>query len=184
MCKQLKQVGSACNIWTVSHNNQNHSVVVISTIQFSGRQNTKWEDVELYLKRFVGKEYSIAETSDTIYIGSDFPNELKGSDDTKRLVGANAKAKANATQVIPALIATASNKRWQKNYKSKHKIDAKHGWYRFTSRFALPVYLKNGEIDRYNIFRIELLIRHASDNNLYLYDMVNVKKETSTPLGQ
>ena len=28
-------------------------------------------------------------------------------------------------------------------------------------------------------FRIEMLIRHAADGNLYLYDMVNIK-ETST----
>ena len=37
---------------------------------------------------------------------------------------------------------------------------------------------------RYNIYRIEMLIRHASDGNLYLYDMVNIKKETGTPLEQ
>ena len=29
-----------------------------------------------------------------------------------------------------------------------------------------------------------MLIRHAADGNLYLYDMVNIKKETSTPLEQ
>mgnify|MGYP000849270270 FL=1 len=27
-----------------------------------------------------------------------------------------------------------------------------------------------------------MLIRNAADGNLYLYDMVNIKKETSTPL--
>ena len=29
-----------------------------------------------------------------------------------------------------------------------------------------------------------MLIRNAADGNLYLYDMVNKKKETSTPLEQ
>jgi hypothetical protein len=29
-----------------------------------------------------------------------------------------------------------------------------------------------------------MLIRNAADGNLYLYDMVNIKKETSTPLEQ
>ena len=29
-----------------------------------------------------------------------------------------------------------------------------------------------------------MLIRHATDGNLYLYDMVNIKEETSTPLEQ
>ena len=28
----------------------------------------------------------------------------------------------------------------------------------------------------------EMLVRHASDGKLYLYDMVNIKKETGTPL--
>ena len=96
--------------------------------------------------------------------------------------GTNAKAKANATQGIPMLIQCATNRRWQENYKSKHNVDAKFGWYRFTTRFALPVYNSNsGELERWNIFRIEMLIRHAADGNLYLYDMVNIKKETSTP---
>ena len=99
--------------------------------------------------------------------------------------GTNAKAKANATQGIPMLIQCATNRRWQENYKSKHNVDAKFGWYRFTTRFALPVYNSNsGELERWNIFRIEMLIRHAADGNLYLYDMVNIKKETSTPLEQ
>lgn len=97
--------------------------------------------------------------------------------------GTNAKAKANATQGIPMLIQCATNRRWQENYKSKHNVDAKFGWYRFTTRFALPVYNSNsGELERWNVFRIEMLIRHAADGNLYLYDMVNIKKETSTPL--
>lgn len=53
--------------------------------------------------------------------------ELKGSEDTKRLCGANAKTKANATQKIPTLLKCATNKRWQENFKGKHKVDAKYG---------------------------------------------------------
>lgn len=30
----------------------------------------------------------------------------------------------------------------------------------------------------------ELIIRHAADHKLYLYDIINIKKETSTPLEQ
>ena len=80
------------------------------------------------------------------------------------------------------MLSFANNKRWQENLKSKHNTDAKYGWYRFTTRFALPVYRINGEIERFNTFRIEMLVRHASDNRLYLYDIVNVKKEKSNPL--
>ena len=42
----------------------------------------------------------------------------------------------------------------------------------------------DGEVERYNVFRVEMLIRHAEDGKRYLYDLVNIKKETSTPLEQ
>ena len=160
-------------------------IVVISDIRFKGKRNINWEEVEQYLKEYIGDCYEVVETSDQVYIGSDFPGELKGSGDTKRLYGANAKAKANATQGIPMLLQCATNRRWQENFKGKHNVDAKFGCYRFTTRFALPVYNNDtGDLERFNIFRIEMLIRHAADGNLYLYDMVNIKKETSTPLEQ
>lgn len=170
------------NTCSITYDIKHNPIVIISDIRFMGKRNINWGEVEEYIKEYVGKDYEIIETSDKIYIGSDFPSEFKGSEDTKRLYGSNAKAKANATQELPTLIRTANNKRWQENYKSKHKTDAKFGWYRFTSRFAIPVYLENQELERFNIFRIEMLVRHASDGNLYLYDMVNIKKETSTPL--
>lgn len=162
---------------------EGNEIIIINDIRFKGKRRIDWENVEQYLKEYIGNCYEVVETSDHIFIGSDFPSELKGSDDTRRLYETNAKAKANATQGIPMLIQCATNRRWQENYKSKHNVDAKFGWYRFTTRFALPVYNSNsGELERWNIFRIEMLIRHAADGNLYLYDMVNIKKETSTPL--
>lgn len=157
------------------------TIVLINDIRFKGKQHIDWNEVEGYIKEYVGSCYKIMETSDKVYIGTDFPSEFKGSADTKRLKGANAKAKANATQKIPLLLEYASNKRWNENLKEKHSTDARYGWYRYTSRFALPIYSNGGELDRYNIFRIEMLIRHASDDKLYLYDMVNVKKETEYP---
>ena len=118
-------------------------------IRFKGKRNINWEEVEQYLKEYIGDCYEVVETSDQVYIGSDFPGELKGSGDTKRLYGANAKAKANATQGIPMLLQCATNKRWQENFKGKHNVDAKFGWYRFTTRFALPVYNNDtGDLER------------------------------------
>lgn len=63
--------------------------------------------------------------------------------------------------------------------KEKHRRNAKYGWYRYDSRFALQVYDGSGEIERHNIFRASLLIRHASDERMYLYDIIDIKKETS-----
>lgn len=156
------------------------NIVFIHDIRFKGRQNIEWKDVEVFLKEYVGTYYEIIETSDVVYLGADFPKEIKGSEDTVRLRGANAKAKANAVQGIPMLLEYATNKRWSENMKTKHMVDAQYGWYRYTARFALPVYDDRGELSRFNIFRIEMLVRHASDGKLYLYDMVNVKKEKET----
>ena len=76
------------------------------------------------------------------------------------------------------LFPCATNRRWQENYKGKYS------WYRFTTRFALPVYESDaGEFERFNVFRIEMLIRHATDGILYLYDMVNIKKKRAPRLS-
>ncbi|WP_034490386.1 hypothetical protein [Butyrivibrio fibrisolvens] len=163
---------------------EGHNVVIVNDIRFKGRRGIDWQSVQDYVKKYVGHNYKILESSDVVYVGSDFPEELKGSEDTMRTHGGNAKAKANATTVIPKLLEYATNKRWQENFKSKHGYDAKLGWYRFTTRFAMPLYDEKNDLSGYNIFRIEMLIRHASDGKLYLYDMVNTKKEASTPLEQ
>ena len=171
---------------SVIFDERGRGIVIINDIRFMGRQNIDWEDVENYLKDFINKNYKVLESADVIFIGSDMPSEIKGSNDTRRLKGTFAKAKANAVTELPLLIQYAENKRWQDNYKIKHGTDAMYGWYRFTTRFALPVYDNEGELTRYNIFRIEMLVRHASDGRLYLYDLVNVKKEkeTGTPPRQ
>ena len=39
-----------------------------------------------------------------------------------------------------------------------------------------------GEIERYNIFRARMLVRCDANGKLFLYDIVQIKKETSTPL--
>ena len=106
-----------------------------------------------------------------IYAHSNYTNTLKG---------ANAKAKANAAQGIPEMLGIASEKGYEENRKEKHSKDAKFGWYSYVTRFALPVYGEDEEIERYNVFRAIMLVRHAEDNKLYLYDIMKIKKETST----
>lgn len=83
---------------------EGNEIIIINDIRFKGKRRIDWENVEQYLKEYIGNCYEVVETSDHIFIGSDFPSELKGSDDTRRLYGTNAKAKANATQGIPMLI--------------------------------------------------------------------------------
>ena len=157
-----------------------NKVVVIHDIRFKGKRSVEWDDVEKYLKQYVGEAHIISSTSDMVYIGTDLPEEYAHSNYTKILKGTNAKAKANATQGIPEMLFIASEKEYEANRKDKHSKDAKYGWYSYTTRFALPVYDENNEIERYNVFRAIMLVRHAEDNRLYLYDIMKIKKETST----
>ena len=159
-----------------------NNIVVINDIRFKGKRSINWKEVRAYLKEFVGEFYTIAATGDAIYIGADLPNEYTGSQYTHSIKGANAKAKANAAQGIPELIEIAVGKHFRENKEDKHWRNAKYGWYRYDSRFALPVYGKDGELERYNVFHASLIVRHSEDEKLYLYDILDIKKETSTPI--
>ena len=156
-----------------------NKIVFIHDIIFKGKRSVEWSDVEVYLKQFVGEAYAIEETEDLIYIGADLPDEYTHSNYTMLLRGTNAKAKANAEQVLTELIEIATQKANKDNFKEKHKKDAKYGWYRYESRFALPVFDSDGEIERYNVFQVIIIVRHAEDGKMYLYDIMNIKKETS-----
>ena len=158
---------------------EGRNIVMINDIRFKGKRAVDWGDVERYLKQYIGEFYSIAEDQDLIYIGTELPGEYVGSTYTKKLQGANAKAKANAVQGLPEMIEIATNGVFEENRKKKHNRDAQNGWYRYDTRFALPIYGEDGEVERYNVFKARLLIRHASSGKKYLYDVLEIKKETS-----
>ena len=156
--------------------------VLINDIRFRGKRNIDWKDVKNYLKQYVGDFYEIASSGDIVYIGTDLPDEYSGSKYTHSLRGTLAKAKANAAQGIPELVEIARDKHFKENNGSKHSWDAKNGWYRYNSRFAVPVFSESGDIERYNFFHASMLIRHDTDGKMYLYDILDIKKETSNPL--
>ena len=164
---------------SIIHDAEGNKIVLINDIIFKGKRSVEWADVEKYLRQYVGEFYQIADTKDIIYIGTDLPDEYAGSNYTKHIKGTVAKAKANAAQAIPEMIEIATSKVYEENKKNKHSRHAKNGWYRYDTRFALPVYQDNGELDRYNVFSARLLIRHASSGKMYLYDVLEIKKETS-----
>ena len=73
-------------------------LVMINDICFRAKRREEWEEVERYLKEYVGKCYEVLETSEKVYIGKDFPDEFAHGKDKTILKGPNAKAKANASQ--------------------------------------------------------------------------------------
>ena len=154
--------------------------VLINDIRFKGKRNIAWDDVRKYLKGYVGDYYEITETAEIIYIGNGFVKEFPESKSRTALKGALAKAKANSATAIPELIQIASNPLWEENKKIKHTKMAKYGWYRYDVRFALPVY-ENEILTGYNIYKGQLLVNHAENGKRYLYDILGIKKETSSP---
>jgi hypothetical protein len=139
-------------------------------------RRTNWIDVEEYLRQYMGEFYTIAETNEVVYIGTDLPDEYAHSEYTHILKDANEKAKANAAQGLPELIIIATNMEHTDNSKAKHKKDAKYGWYKYESRFALPVFAGDGEVERYNVFHVAMILRHDKDGKKYLYDIMNKKR--------
>ena len=82
------------------------------------------------------------------------------------------------------LIRIATNKAVSQDYENKHKAKAKQGWYRYDTRFGIPAYDSEGKLIQYNIYMARMLVRCDKDGNLYLYDFVRTKKETSSPFEQ
>lgn len=119
-----------------------------------------------------------------IYIGKDFPDEFAHGKDKTVLKGPNLKAKANAAVAISELIQIADNKSFSVDYKNKHGDKAKYGWYRYDTRLALPVYNDMGEVQRYNIYKLRMLVRHDEDGKLYLYDFLRTKKKRVARLSK
>ena len=185
VCKQIndsarskKQQRNVSVIQDIDGNN----IVVINDIRFKGKRSIDWKEVRAYLKKYVGDFYKVASAGDVIYIGDDLPSEYSGSKYTHSIKGTNAKAKANAVQGIPEMIEIALGKHFRENKESKHWRNAMYGWYRYDSRFAIPVYRDNEEMERYNIFQASLIVRYSEDGKLYLYDIIDIKKETSNPI--
>ncbi len=163
-------------------NKQGQHIVILPDVIFANKQAINWNDVEDYLEKYVGTFVEITDTKDIVYIGKDFPDEYTGSKYTRTLKGARAKAKANAAQGIREMVEIATNKRFKNNYKTKHSSDAAKGWYYYTTRFAVPIFENEKKSENYNIFTACLVINHASNDKLYLYDIVDIKKEASNPL--
>ena len=153
-------------------------IIEIQNIKFSGKRKIDWEGVEAYLKKYVGKSYMLDETDEMIYIGTDFPDEYSQSRDSKKAFGAIGKAKANASQAIAELVQTASDVKFVENKDEKHKDNAKYGWYWCTIHFSLPITDDKRNITGKNFFRGRMVIRHSKSGKNYLYDIVDIKKET------
>lgn len=154
------------------------SIVVINDIRFRGKSWDEWDEIEEYLRQYVGECYEILETSENVFIGEDFPKEFTGSEYTTHLWKGKKHAKANVVSGIPELINTASAPQHNENMKQKHQDNARFGWYSYKVRFALPVYRigKSASLTEYKLYSADMLVRHDKDDKKYLYDIINIER--------
>lgn len=135
---------------------------------------------EAYLKTLVDKSNpfaTILSDAQPVYIGSDLPGEYRGSEYTQGLRSNLRSVKMQAATNLDEMLLLAENGAWQKNVKKKHMNDAKYGWYRYDTKFAVPVLDMKKAVDHYTVYSGTLLIRNDADGKSYLYDLIGVKKE-------
>ena len=135
---------------------------------------------ETYLKTLVDTEHPFAiilVDAQPVYIGKDLPGEYKSSEYTKSLRKATRDVKMQAATNLDEMLLLAENGEWRENVKDKHKQDAKNGWYRYSTRFAVPVLDIKKAVDHYTVYSGTLLIRNDADGKSYLYDLLDIKKE-------
>lgn len=116
--------------------------------------------------------FTIVANGKSVYLGKKLPNEYIYSKTTEKLGKERRLAKQKAAPGIGEMIEIASNERWEAPvHKNRHFLDAKYGFYKYATRFA--VIDRNGEYETYDA---ELVIRHDADGKLYLYDIQGIKK--------
>lgn len=154
--------------------------IKIRTVLFRGRKNIDWDEVRDFLKQYQGKSFQNEQYKDIIKINFTSIDEYTSSRYTRGLRGTLAKAKANLAQILPEILSSMTNRRWVENNDAKHENHASKGWYRYDSFFALPVQATDEESPRWNSYRCTVIV-NANDKGLFLYDVINIKKEVSNP---
>lgn len=133
-----------------------------------------------YLKALVNTEKpfsTILADALPVYAGKDLPSEYKGSEYTLGMHRGLREVKMQAATNLSEMLLLAEDGEWRENVKEKHGKDAQNGWYRYKTRFAVPVLNARKAVDHYAVYGGVLLIRNDADGKSYLYDMVDVEKK-------
>lgn len=166
--------------YSVKYDNGIPTVVIEENI-FAGHEGEKPHKV---IRDYIRNHYSgdfarIIESGQKVYFGKDLPGEYTQSRNTRNLTRRELRAKNQAAQNLNELVENGINRRWNKNVKEKHAVDAKYGWYKYSTRFQV-----NGKI-----YDADLLIRNDADGRKYLYDVLDPTEEgraslsSSNPMG-
>ena len=173
--------------FSVAEDAEGRQIVVVEDNIFAGkRDKPRYKVVRDYLREHIGEIHTIASDGRAVYLGKDLPGEYTLSEYSKRLLRkdkSKAYAKNQAAQYLGELIEIAENPSWQENRKAKHTMDAKYGWWKYDTRFAVPVRDNSGKITNYRTYDASLLIRHDADGKYYLYDILGINENRTSARG-
>lgn len=134
---------------------------------------------EAYLKTLVNTEHpfsTILMDAQPVYVGKDLPGEYRSSEYTKSMLSKLRDVKMQAATNLDEMLLLAENGEWRENVKPKHAKDARNGWYRYDTEFAIPILNAKKAVDHYTVYGGTLLIRNDADGKSYLYDLLDVQK--------
>ena len=158
---------------------KNNKVVMLEEDIFEGKTGKPHNIIADYIAENIGKHYKIIESGQSVYIGEDLPKEFTQSKYTTEFLKKRKKlknAKDQSIQNLGEIIEIATDRKWEKSTKEKHKTDAKYGFYKYTSRVALPKFDSEKNVVGSHLYEIELVIRNDADGRKYLYDIQNIVK--------
>ena len=169
-------------LFSVTKDKNGNDVVVIDQNIYDGMLDSEkpHEYIAEFIAAEIGNSYNIIESGQSVYIGEDLPSEFTQSKYTQSLKARRKdllNAKNQSAQNLKDIVEIATNRRWEKNTKAKHNVDAKYGFYKYTSRFAIDK--GNGSGPEYEV---TLVIRNDADGKKYLYDITDIKKVGSLRL--
>lgn len=107
------------------------------------------------------------------YVGKDLPGEYTRSKYTQNAGQYVKNIKNQAAQNLDEMFEIAANRRWERNKKKKHERDAKYGFYKYRTRFAI----KNGS-NVYEVYNSTIVIRNDEDGKKYFYDITKIKRDS------
>lgn len=133
-----------------------------------------------YLFEHINDKEIAQATSDVIYLGKDLPHEYISSEYTNDLKRGNKKKlkiKNRAASILLDAIYATYDKKGPQAAKHNTNKDAKYGVYKYKTRLAFPVKNASGDITGYNAYTAQLVVNHASNGRLELYDVLDINRD-------
>ena len=156
-------------------------MVKIERLKFNNKNKFKWKQLENELLSFVGDEVIIDFNKKAVTFDKKTVDEMSSSNYNYKLQGKMKLVKANACMYYKELLKEAINERHQEDFNNKHGNLALTGFDRYDTFFEYPDRDVNGNIIGFTKYKATIVVRCASDDKFYLYDIIDIKKEISDP---